>query len=73
MTWDYPDPAEREDLHAEDLYVADLLGDFIQRRETGQPPRLHELLTRAGHRSPRARRTLRTVAAFYEAAHDNRR
>jgi hypothetical protein len=73
MSFEHPDPAEREDLHTEDLLVADLLGDYIQRRETGQPPRLHELLTQAGHLGPRARRTLRTVAAFYEAAHDNRR
>jgi hypothetical protein len=73
MSWEHPDPAERLELHAEDLYIADLLGEYIQRREDNEAPRLHDLLVAAGEFGPRARRTLRTVAAFYEAAHDQRR
>lgn len=72
MSWEHPDPSERAELHAEDLYIADLLSRYIQRRENHQAPRLHELLAAAGEFGPRARRTLRTVAAFYEAAHDQR-
>jgi hypothetical protein len=72
MSWEHPDPAERQELHAEDLYIADLLGEYIQRRESNQPPCLHDLLTAASEFGPRARRTLRTVAAFYEAAFDQR-
>jgi hypothetical protein len=73
MIWEHPDPTERAELHAEALYIADLLGHYIQRRENNQAPRLHELLAAAREFGrPRARRTLRTVAAFYEAAHDQR-
>lgn len=67
MSWEHPDPAEREELHAEDLYLAELLGQYIQRRERHTPPRLHELLAVAAEFGPGARRKLRTVAAFYEA------
>jgi hypothetical protein len=73
MTWDYPDPCERDELHAEDLHVADLLGDYIHRRETGATPCLHDLLASAAELGPHARRKLRTVAAFYETALTNRR
>lgn len=68
MSCEYPDPGERDELHAEDLYVADLLGDYIHRQEHHQPPRLPELLARAAQFSPDAARKLATVAAFYDTA-----
>lgn len=73
MTWEHPDPLEREELHAEDLQIADLLSEYIQRRENGAPPRLHELLAAADEFGPNAGRKLRTVAAFYETALTDRR
>lgn len=69
MTFDYPDPGEREELHAEDLFVADLLGEYVQRHDQRATVTLDDLLARATSFSPGAARKLRTVAAFYDTAH----
>lgn len=67
MSWDGSDPAERYELDAIDLLVADLLGEYIDRREHHQPPCALDLLARAAEFSDQARHGLLTVMAFYEA------
>ena len=71
---DHPDPAERFELDAQDQLVAGLLGRYVQRREGGQPPSLHDLLAVAAEFGAGAVQALRTVVAFYEAMrHDETR
>ena len=42
---DDPDPAERDELTEQDLAIATLVGRYIERREQGAAPRVHDLLS----------------------------
>ena len=63
----HPDPAERAELTEQDLAVATLVGRYVERRETGQPPRAHDLFAVAAEFGETAVDALRTVLACYEA------
>ena len=63
----HPDPADRAELTDQDLAIATLVGRYIERRETGQPPRAHDLFTVAAEFGDTAVDSLRTVLACYEA------
>ena len=62
-----PDPVERAELTEQDLAVATLVGRYIERRETGQPPCAQDLLAVAAEFGDAAVDALRTVLACYEA------
>jgi hypothetical protein len=64
---DQPDPAERAELTEQDLAVATLVGQYIERREIRRPPCAHDLLAVAAEFGDDALDTLRTVVACYEA------
>jgi hypothetical protein len=64
---DYPDPAERADLDEREEVIVTLLGRYLERRETGAPPRAHDLLAAAAEFGDAAACQLRTILAFYEA------
>ena len=61
------DPADRAELTEQDLAVAALVGRYIERRESGQPPRTHVLFAVAAEFGDTAVDALRTVLACYEA------
>ena len=63
----YPDPPERERLTDLDWLLADLAGVYVQRRERGAPPQVHDLLAVAAEFGDDAAAKLRTVLALYEA------
>ena len=62
-----PDPAERVALTEQDLAIATLVGRYIERREQGAAPRVHDLLSVAAEFGDVAVNELRAVLAFYEA------
>ena len=62
-----PDSAERVELSEQDLAIATLVGRYIERREQGAAPRVHELLSVAAEFGDAAVDELRAVLAFYEA------
>jgi hypothetical protein len=62
-----PDPAERDELTEQDLAIATLVGRYIERREQGAAPRVHDLLSVAAEFGDTAVDELRTLLAFYEA------
>ena len=62
-----PDPAERDELTEQDLAIATLVGRYIERREQGDAPCVHDLLAVAAEFGDAAVDELRTVLAFYEA------
>jgi hypothetical protein len=62
-----PEPAERDELSEQDLAVATLVGRYIERREQGAAPRVHDLLSVAAEFGDAAVDELRGVLAFYEA------
>ena len=62
-----PDPAERVELTEQDLAIATLVGRYIERREQGAAPRVHDLLSVAAEFGDAAVAELRTLLAFYEA------
>jgi hypothetical protein len=63
----YPDPPERAELTEQDLAIATLVGRYIERREHGVPPNVHDLLAAAAEFGDPAVDELRAVLAFYEA------
>ena len=63
----HPDPADRAELTHQDLAIAALVGRYIERRETGQPPCAHDLFAVAAEFGDTAVDALRTVLACYEA------
>jgi hypothetical protein len=67
MTEPYTARAERYGLTEQDLAIATLVGRYIERREQGVPPDVHDLLTVAADFGDAAVDDLRTVLAFYEA------
>jgi hypothetical protein len=67
MTEPYTDRAEAYGLIEQDLAIATLVGRYIERREQGVPPNVHDLLTVAAEFGDAAVDDLRTVLAFYEA------
>jgi hypothetical protein len=62
----HPDPADRAALTDQDLAIATLVGRYIERRETRQPPRTHDLFAVAAVRRHRRRRAP-DRARLYEA------
>jgi hypothetical protein len=63
----HPDPTDRAELTEQDLAVATLVGRYVERRETGQPPCAHDLFAVAAEFGATAVDALRTVLACYEA------
>jgi hypothetical protein len=63
----HPDSAERAELTEQDLAIATLVGRYIERREAGRPPHVHDLLAVAAEFGDAAVDALRTVLACYEA------
>jgi hypothetical protein len=61
------DPAEREALGDEDLFLAGLVGEYADRRSRGVAPQVHDLLARAAEFGDGSPRKLRIVLALYEA------
>ena len=59
----HPDPAERGELTEQDLAIATLVGRYVERRETGEPPCAHDLLAIAAEFGNTAVDNLRTVLA----------
>ena len=60
------DPGERPQLAERDLALATLVGRYIERREQGGSPRVHDLLAAAAEFGDAAVDELRSVLAFYE-------
>ena len=63
----HPDPVERAELTEQDLAIATLVGRYIERREAGRPPNVHDLFALAAEFGDAAVDALRTVLACYEA------
>ena len=63
----HPDPAHQAELTEQDLAIATLVGRYIERRDSGQPPRTHDLFALAAEFGDAAVDALRTVLACYEA------
>jgi hypothetical protein len=68
---DHTDRAGREPLTERDLAIATLGGRYIERRETGQPPCVHDLFAIAEEFGDVAVDALRTLLACYEAMRAN--
>jgi hypothetical protein len=64
---DHADAAGREPLTDRDLAIATLAGRYIERRETGRPPRVGDLFAVAEEFGDVAVDALRTLLACYEA------
>jgi hypothetical protein len=64
---DDDDLPERQRLTEQDRFLADLAGQYVDHRERGLPPRVHDLLARAAEFGDDAPAKLRTVLALYEA------
>jgi hypothetical protein len=62
-----PDPVERDELTEHDLAIATLVGRYIERREQGTAPRVHDLLSAAAEFGDAAVDALRAVLALDEA------
>jgi hypothetical protein len=65
---DYPDPAERLEADETDRVLAQLLGDYIVRRENRTTPQVLDLLAAAGEFGDHAIQQMCDLIAFYEAA-----
>jgi hypothetical protein len=66
----HPDPvdqAELTELTEQDLAIATLVGRYIERRESGQPPCMRDLFAVVAEFGDAAVDALRTVLACYEA------
>jgi hypothetical protein len=63
----HPDLADRAELTEQDRAIAALVGRYIERREAGQPPCMHDLSAVAVEFGDTAVDALRTVLACYEA------
>jgi hypothetical protein len=61
------DRPDRGPLTERDLAIATLVGRYIERRESGQPPCVHDLFAVAEEFGEVAVDALRTVLACYEA------
>jgi hypothetical protein len=61
-----PQFPQRARLTDEDLALMDLVGRFIERREHGQTPSVHDLLAAAGEFGDSAAAKVRAVLACYE-------
>jgi len=67
MTWrDYPDPADRLVDDERDQAIADLLGEYIVRRENRTTPMVLDLLAAADEYGDAAIAQMRDLIAFYE-------
>jgi hypothetical protein len=65
------DRSGREPLTERDLAIATLVGRYIERRESGQAPCVHDLFAVAEEFGEVAVDALRTVLACYEAMRAN--
>ena len=54
---DHGDPSDRARITEEDLFLAGLVGAYADRRDSGQPPRAHDLLARAAELATAPNRT----------------
>jgi hypothetical protein len=61
------DRTDREPLTERDLAIATLVGRYIERRESGRPPRARDLFAVAEEFGEVAVDALRTLLACYEA------
>jgi hypothetical protein len=61
------DRTDRDPLTERDLAIATLVGRYIERRETGRPPCVHDLFAVAEEFGEVAVDALRTLLACYEA------
>jgi hypothetical protein len=68
---EHTDRAEREPLTERDLAIATLIGRYIERRETGRAPCVHDLFAVAEEFGEVAVDALRTLLACYEAMRAN--
>ena len=62
----HPDSPDRVELTDQDLAIATLVGRYIERREQGAAPSVHDLLSVAAEFGDAAVDELRAVLAFYE-------
>ncbi len=60
---------ERAELTEQELVVVTLVSRYVERREAGQPPSVHDLLGAAAEFGDTAVHVVRTVLACYEAMH----
>ena len=63
----HPDATNRAELTDQDLAIASLVGRYIERRDSGQPPCTRDLFAVATEFGDTAVDALRTVLACYEA------
>jgi len=64
---EHTDRAGREPLTERDLAIATLVGRYIERRESGRPPCVHDLFAVAEKFGDVAFDALRTLLACYDA------
>jgi hypothetical protein len=62
-----PDSMRRAPLSEQDLAIAALVGRYIERREHGETPCVHDLFAVAAEFGDTAVAALRTILACYEA------
>jgi hypothetical protein len=78
----HPDPVERVGLTEQDLAIATLVGRYIERREAGRPPNVHDLFavaaelatppwTRYAPSSLVTRRCARPKTSLYDRCNPN--
>jgi hypothetical protein len=62
----YPDPAEREELRDEDEVLADLMCEYMTRREAGVVVIFPDLLARAEEFGERVAENFETLVVYWE-------
>ena len=62
----YPDPAEREELRDEDAILADLMAEYMLRREAGVIIIYPDLLARAEEFGDRVAANFETLVVYWE-------
>jgi hypothetical protein len=62
----YPDPAEREELRDEDEILADLMAEYMLRREAGVVVIYPDLLARAEEFGERVAANFETLVVYWE-------
>ena len=62
----YPDPVEREELRDEDEILADLMAEYMLRREAGVVVIYPDLLARAEEFGARVAENFETLVVYWE-------
>jgi|tagenome__1003787_1003787.scaffolds.fasta_scaffold20570777_2 hypothetical protein len=62
----YPDPSEREELRDEDELLADLMAEYMLRREAGVVVIFPDLLARASEFGDRVAANFETLVVYWE-------